>query len=565
MQKIDSKELLLEVGLAAGTDRLTFMRDYGADGPLEMLKSPSFNGRVRSLVLPSNRRVVADHQDFNDLPDEFFVDIELQVANLPRPASDKDITDMANSCINDENYWVFREAYRLQTSVYTAPVFIKPLMQRNKLHDNLVLHFPHTSVEDPTMVAFTPSHEYGKRDRQVRMKVGKYLTKYYSGVLTPEEIRAFANGSKGLEVKFAETEAEMRYVYRHGPSSCMSGHVDEFHDIEGDYHPVDVYADGDFRLAYIEPMEKSILARAFVNERHKIWVRAYGDEANTLGDWLCENGYEHLDTWENCYLKIVKDDNNQFVLPFLDGNTKGVRQKDGKWLITSHNTDIRCDFTNGVYSDSDNGTCDCCGSDVPEDSLTWSEYHQESICEGCIDRYCFAYYSGGRTFVHQDECVYNESNDEHYEYHYAIEEAGLVQTTDGCWYHYDDTVEDLDGEHIYTGDALEVGEEDGSPVYASRGEYNSDFVIQFDGATPLRVWHTNYLPRDIDLAFQCDEFITADNGCQMGKCFRTINELLLVYGVDMALRTLHKVNMRISRYQLETRLMYLNKIEKIAA
>jgi len=554
MEKILTREALIEMmGRMGYYDNLVYGHGEG------LAPNTVFDRRLRNLIKPRHKYTVTRDEGFSDIPDEFFVCV---MTVMDKYGVNDHVTNTAilNTCINPENYWVFREGLRFLMGTYEQHPAIKQLDMLDVIKPHLALHFPHASVEDPTMIAYTPSYDYGLRDRQVRMKLGKYLTKYYSDVLTQEQIRAYANGAKGLDVKFAEDTDGFRYVYAHGPNSCMSGSTDDFGDIDGPYHPVDVYDTGEFRLAYIEPIDCKIVARAFVHEPSKRWVRAYGDEADTLASWLNENGYTKDCGWQGCQLKIVTDRSGNWVLPYIDGDARGVRSRtNSRWEIVSERPyDVWCDFTDGVCRE-DMATCDACGSDTPEEDLYWSGYHEIHIGSCCLDDYALAYYRRGQTYIRSDECIYCESDSEYYEYNYAIEYADITEASDGCWYKREDLVRGVDDEWIYVDTAVKAGEDCGEDVFINKYNYDRSLLVQYDGAQPIAVWHPDYMPNDIDVLYNEDTQINMD-GVEVGRAFRTMEQLLLSLGVSHTRAQLLKVGMSISEYTLQNWYEHCNKI-----
>ena len=559
MEKITSREHLIDYGESRGHKSLVFL------SVPQVHCINHLNNHVHLLVSPHKKFYHDGHEDFSNLPEGFFADCMSVAERLIKIENKLVHTALINTCITRENFWVFREAFRFVTGDYEVLPLMKTMANITALKPELALHFPHASVEDPTMLAYTPNHEYGKRDRQVRIKVGKYLQKYYSDILSSEQIRAFANGMKGYEVKWATDSDGFRYVYKHGPSSCMSGGVDNFDQIDGDYHPVDVYDTGEFRLAYIEPIKRKIVARAFVHEPSKRWVRAYGDEGTALAEWLTENGYAKDSTWEGCKIKSIEDDNGNWVLPYIDGDARGVRSAPGgKWeIVSSRPYEAWCDFTSGVLSDYDRITCDCCGSTVDEDDSYWSEYHEIRIGECCIGDYTYAYYRGGQTYVRNEDCIYNNSDDERYEYEFAVNRVGLMQDYQGAWYHPDDLVQDITGEWLYSDSAVYVGvDSNDDAAYVLRGDYDAALVVQYDGAQPIAIWHNQFMPDEIRELYDQDPRITTDNGIEIGLRFRSVDEILLAMGSEYTYNQLYKVGMRVPQYALNYR---LEKLTKIAA
>ncbi len=88
-------------------------------------------------------------------------------------------------------------------------------------------HYAHVSTADPSKIAYTPSGKHGAADRQVRMKPGKYLNKYFGDVLTAAQIASFAGkfaeANEQHELHIAEEPDECARVYIDGPRSCMGG------------------------------------------------------------------------------------------------------------------------------------------------------------------------------------------------------------------------------------------------------------------------------------------------------------------------------------------------------
>jgi hypothetical protein len=557
MEKITSREQLIDYGERHGYGCLVYQSENNSG----LFKSM---GRcINTAVEPFMASIYARHDDFKDLPEEFFVDCDkvnhTYIASVP--SIDVNIAwAIRNTCINRENFWAFREAVRFVTGDYTPLACIKALSAAGKLKNELLLHFPHASVEDPTMLAYTPSHEYGLRDRQVRIKVGKYLTKYYNDVLTSEQIRAFANGMKGFALKWATDAEEFRYVYEYGPNSCMSG--SDFDDIYGDYRPTDVYDTGEFKLAYIEVEHRTILARGFVHEPTKRWVRVYGDEADSLADQLNEMGYTKASSWAGAKLKYIVDDEGQIILPYIDGDARGVTMRNGQWVIVENGCDYYCDFTSGVASREDQSECQDCGDHHHNDDMYYSDYHDRHIGPCCIENYREAYHRSGRqytSYIHEDECIYCESDDNWYEYNYAVEYMNLVQVSGGEWYSLNDCYETVDGEWEHESDVVNVGDES-EDVYFANYHLHTGLVVQYDGATPIKLWHMDHMPEDIHDLYTEDPRITAENGTEMGLRFRTANELLMALGAEHAEKQLRQVGMKLGIYHLETRLKTLNTL-----
>lgn len=320
-------------------------------------------------------------------------DLADAIQNGPRPEDASNLMWWPNvkPNINAENYWIWRDMFRAFRGWYTAVPFANRL--RNTGLTRYWWHFPHVSLTDRSMVAFTPSCEYGKRDRQVRMKVGKYLQRFYSDVFDEQAIREIANTCKPFVISWATTRDEMREIYSRGPSSCMSGSAYDF-SCDG-YHPVDVY-EGEFRLAYID--SGGIVARGFVHEPTKRWVRTYGSEMLALQTMLNAEGYHQSDNgWVGAHLRAIEIcGGNDWVMPYLDGGCQSVRlvTHDGKRMfeVVSNRSDYdgSASNTNGRLHNYDgddeyHSNCDSCGDRYHNDDLHYIERHDVSVCEDCRD------------------------------------------------------------------------------------------------------------------------------------------------------------------------------------
>ena len=321
-----------------------------------------------------------------------------------------------------EHWWKYREAARFATGMYRPVLpfdneFVAATLQ-------LFLHtFFHVSLEDPSLVAFTPNASDGARDRQVRAKFGKFLKKY-QGVhhsIRDEAIAEFANrynvAIKPPELLFARTAEEMVTVYRTGPSSCMS------HPFKAlPAHPVVVYAKPPIAVAYII-VDGRITARALVREDTKEYMRPYGNEfaiGTLFGDagWKFSND-RGLGGLELNYIPIMrgKDFIGRIVMPYLDAPATYVRvdtekqtvfvcesstkkEKEAVFAALSQSGILevnpqlarRYSFRAPNEEDDDQPFCDHCDEHCDEDDLT--SVGGNMICPSCLDNsetFCEAY------------------------------------------------------------------------------------------------------------------------------------------------------------------------------
>lgn len=251
-------------------------------------------------------------------------------------------------------------------------------------------HFLHISKSAGAldMIAYTASNDKGKADRQTPMKFGRYLKQYYTG-LTDEQIKTMVDALKihltdgGLaELRFATDRKTINRIFetpmtaKDGSDlSCMYGKFT--HWINRPYH---VYADSpDVAVAYIQDDDGNPVARSVVSTKDKGWVRLYGAVADRYSEDSLKNkneycrklakllsmaGYEPKSLAGNRLTCLDKQD-GQDVLPYIDGDDKYVRERDGYWLVVagSLNGDIECDRTDGLYGEEEDedycGACDC--------------------------------------------------------------------------------------------------------------------------------------------------------------------------------------------------------------
>jgi hypothetical protein len=264
--------------------------------------------------------------------------------------------------------WRRREQRRFDLNEYEALPWDLPVIED---------HYAHVSVEDGAKVAFTPSPEKGMVDVQVRMKPGRYLTKFYPH-LSADKVRAYAIAlDKAIGVRFAVTTADIVRVYLNGPNSCMSHATNTY--ASNPIHPCAVYGDSDLQLAYLGAKDISepdfrASARALVWPAKKIWVRIYGDEGR-LSAALEELGYSESDSFEGATINVLRTDNGKLVLPYLDGDEQGVTLRGNKLRITDERYDWRATGTNGLAEGEEEDE----DGEEEEEDREFCDYYQEYV------------------------------------------------------------------------------------------------------------------------------------------------------------------------------------------
>lgn len=240
-------------------------------------------------------------------------------------------------------------------------------------------HYAHVSKSDPAMIAFTPSPEYGERDRVTTVKPGRYLTKFYND-LHPDEVRRLQATMGTLELKFAVTADEIEDVYVRGPESCMAHPASHFESSE---HPVRVYGNSDLQLAYIENAVGKPSARALVWPERKVYGRVYGD-GDRLRSRLEAQGYSE-GSLRGAKIRRIEDEERDrvLVMPYIDG-CQNFGFVDKEWLTIGGK--LPAGSTDGLIDLEEYATeCAGCNELFANDSTTYVVDSDESYCHDCLD------------------------------------------------------------------------------------------------------------------------------------------------------------------------------------
>jgi len=402
--------------------------------------------------------------------------------------------------IPDTALWVVRENLRFLFSEYKRPLFMEQLYKlRVYTKQDLWWHFPHVSVNDPAMIAYTQTREKGQRDIQTPMKVGRYLQQFYGDVLTEAQIRAMANGVKNQSLHWATTASEMEDIYvNSGIHSCMA---ESFRSMD-DLHPVHVYDfEGQFKLSYLrDGLTNNIIARGLVHEPTKSWVRVFGNEGDALREALAELGYFRADGYHDAYIAYLTTYDGKIVMPYIDGDCHEVTESrlNGRrcWRIVSSGDHVARN-THGYLKLG--GVCGSCGeeTDQDEEDMIYSDHHDMHIGRCCESSYRYAQTRNGGDYVHEDDCVYCESDGEYYESCYA--DHRLVLATNDNYYFSEDVFETPDGDYVYCEEAIEIDGE----YYDMENINHAKKMVVYVGnpesnryASSPTVMHSQYLDDD---------------------------------------------------------------------
>ena len=493
-----------------------------------------------------------------------------------------------------EHWWLFREAYRFINGNYTPALLVSQLHRiadtdRNDTLSSRVQslwwHFPHISIDEPSMVAYTPNPEYGVRDRQVRTKVGRYLQQFYGDLITSEQIRSMANGTKQLDLEFA---SDIRAAYlrggRDGVTSCMTHAVCSYSS-RGDYHPVDVYQTGAFKVALLhDGFNNEICARALVHEPTMTFVRCYGREANTLQDRLVGADYSEQDEWENgIRMLLIRDDDDNVVVPYMDGRTQSasIEYHDGKeWLVVDRGGDVDMATQHGIWEEEETQYCDECQDSVEcdEETMEYSSYHGMNIGPCCIDNFCRAYVGrrGSMDWVRFDDTEECACDGERYVTE-MLDEFGIVWCEVTEDYRFSrNLVTDVRGEDIPEEYAYEVENtvNSGETAYVYHQDHDRLFEMvleRVDGDCKRWLYQPHHsLDVDEDEAYEAfvqryenARTVVDDFGNLVKPDYMTLAELVHYFGIGHGCELFRKHSgIWVNTYMVERR---LNATQAVAA
>ena len=352
-------------------------------------------------------------------------------------------------------------------------------------------HDVHQSEDDPTQVAYNRTVDNIRRNIQTRTRPGKYLTQFFSNVLSPAQIKVWAERQVAVatcvsELKFIENDNPDGWVdvYANGPQSCMRG-----------MDAVRVYAhEGNgLRLAYLES-NKEIVARCIVvdatnDDEVKGWIRIYAREQRwdtSMKSMLAAAGYEEQTNLNGVKVQLIEARSGGFVCPYIDrgdGGEQSVSVDESGGFMLIGGGDFDAAVTGGTVNGGE--TCDNCQEDgFSEDDMTYVESTEERVCQHCLDHhYTYAYGRRYQDYFPEGDCIYCESDGEWYHQDaYADRDIVYLEDRD-AYYHIDDCVccdvgthegewvhvDDMDTDHV-SGEVAHEGEFqqiDGKSVHES--------------------------------------------------------------------------------------------------
>jgi hypothetical protein len=281
------------------------------------------------------------------------------------------------------------------------------------------LHMLHVSTENPLMVAYYPSLRHAREGREVRTKLGKYLTNFmdmyqlnHSTIKDMSEKHMANMQSRGAwTVEFIahnDKDGWVNIYDMEGVDSCMRGE-----------RAVRVYANeiSQLRLAYIRT-DDELVARCIVRDdpdgNMTGWLRVYPDpngyaEGRFMLDWLNANGYPNRTNLDGCMLTAEDGNGNNYVCPYIDSGDNGdqtvdIHYHNSRQYLLVGNGGLNATNTNGYTEETQH--CDACGGNYDGDDMTYVDVAGECYCDDCLHNdFTYAFTHRYQEWCRADDCT----------------------------------------------------------------------------------------------------------------------------------------------------------------
>ena len=317
----------------------------------------------------------------------------------------------------------------------------------------LVLEWPHIATSDPQRLAYTRDDRAGHDNKQTITSIGKYLRRHFSpSKLRDDQIRDIVAlcGASGCEV--VHTMDEILDTLQRGPQSCM-----RWNDCHSERHPYRVYEPAYGWGMARRVAQGDVVGRALVykdpDSDYKCYVRSYkkGDGYSyadeMLEAWLKQQGYVHRGGWpEGAHMAFIERGSSwgSFLAPYIDGDVQNVdivRIAGEQRLRICDGGEYVCNNTDGTPEQDEDETeaCESCGDYNHSEDMYWVGARDEThVCEHCYEyRYSRALSRGGiERNIHEDNVLYLESTDRHYDLDY-LDENNIITLENGEHEHRD--------------------------------------------------------------------------------------------------------------------------------
>lgn len=282
-------------------------------------------------------------------------------------------------------------------------------------------HYAHNSIADPCQIAYYATEAEAQMDVVTTLSPGRYLTTYYSDVLSSTEIQQWAvKVDVECDLKFATTPEEIVEIYSHpnSPASCMR-YSDDSGQWRGGPNPTFIYGAGDLAIAYLERRGK-IVARGLCWPEKKVYGRIYGDvDRMTMRldaeGYTCDVSSHNMEGRGNGgfngarLLRVVSDNYpDYYIMPYIDSGY-GVKQHptdSNLFVLTYASGDVPCTYTNGLSGDPDEDCdydyyCEACATGIPEGD----DYYIEGW-----GHYCYVCYEPRARQCYHCDCSYHRDD-----------------------------------------------------------------------------------------------------------------------------------------------------------
>lgn len=386
-----------------------------------------------------------------------------------------------------EHWWQMREALRGNKAPGGRVQWAAHNDEFEKFHIRV-------SATDPMKIAYTPSDEYGRADRQIRTSPGRFIKKFWPDS-SDEYIREIVDAHRAQygppTVHFAFDAHDITQVYKDGPNSCMGK--------EGWASPgVAVYDGPDTVLALLKKGER-ITARTVcrVDTQPMQYTRLYGDDC-LLAASLMKLGFVS-GSLNGARLRYAEDD-GRILCPYIDGVDCAHEADD---FLVLGNGELNTHNTTGYTDDADDDNqrnCDDCGdsyhymdmaTDVGDNYICTdccNDHYQEVVIDVRHDTYAW---------VHENNCVHIDGRGWYYDDDEVLTELGFVTDADDEWRHLDDVTYVEEYDTYYDNDLVcnAYGRDDPCLLEDCVKDEDGDWVHKDDAVFVDGVWyHTDYAP-----------------------------------------------------------------------
>lgn len=334
-------------------------------------------------------------------------------------------------------------------------------------------------ASDNLSVAFYQNVEKIGKTRTVA-KIGKYIKRHWP-TLADNIIRDIVARCDCGEIKIISELSEIIATVQNGPYSCMkmSGKA------PGE-HPYNVYDPCYGWHLAVRIKDGVTLGRALLNGSNFVRVYAYMESDIyapnpdfALQSKLESMGYKKVDSWDNLRLAKITNQDDDYLMPYLDGSTQSVKDCGDYWQITRRG-EYECRSTDGVLeNDTDCYYCCHCGARIRIDRDASYSTQDGEICESCGEGYVyideFRVSVNGRDRWIGGYHVPSEDAFEHDGSYYLTEyasELGFVLCANDDYLPIDDCIFDIDSEEWY-----QDGEHD-LKYCEDDGNYHSEYFWQ---------------------------------------------------------------------------------------